>query len=137
MTADDIRVYVTERGNAAMQALAGAYAAYDLPAPDHRFTAFAVTGEPGEKAKVLALAFGPTEDEAMVALEAVVTDPPPKAKAVRKRTPAINHLAKAVDPEQAFRSTCAVEGCGRPIIRVFGVQARRSNFRHVKSTDHF
>lgn len=139
----DVRVYVVDHGPRYNAILSKAYEAHKSveKSPDHRFFAFAVTGT-GERAKVEASGFGATEDDALAALEAEVTAPPPP-KRVRAGQPIVGkdtrryHLARALDPEQAFHSICAVEGCGKVVVRLSGREARRSDWRHAKPTERF
>lgn len=146
MNASDIRVHVVDHGPDYDAVVARAYTAWGVGAKaptNHRFFAFASSGA-GEKTKIEASGFGSTEEEALLNLEAEVTAPPPVKKArTRAGKPIVGkdtrkyHLARAVDPEQAFHSVCVVEGCGRVVVRLSGREARRSDWRHSKPTERF
>lgn len=127
MSPEEIRVFVYERPPAAMR--------FARVAPDKPFVAFAMTGPPS-KVKVEASAYGASHDQALDALEALVSAPEyVEAKAAAPKRPKY-HLAKALDPSAAFHSICTAAGCGKVVFRQFGVQARRSDFRHAKAGEH-
>lgn len=136
MTESDVRVMVYERPASVMK--------LTLVEPGKPFMAMALTGSLPKKPKVEASGYGETADAAVDALEAAVMAPPPtKPTRIRAGKPLTGpdtrkyHLAQAADPEQAFRSTCPVPGCGKTVIRLSGVAARRSEWRHAKPTEHF
>lgn len=107
------------------------FVAQDLP-----WFAYAVTGH-GEKTKVEASGRGATEEEALDALERGVLAPPPPPKPKidpkLKTRSGPGHLVVPREPEAPYSTTCIVEGCGREALRVYGVQARRSDFRHKRA----
>lgn len=114
--------------------------AHSFVAPGMTHYAFAAA-RTGTKTRVLATGYGRGEEAALDALEHNVLAPPVPV-AIKPPTKhsggaRLGHLAvpQPGDADAAFHSTCAIAGCGRKIVRVFGVQARRSNFRHLKATE--